>query len=300
MKISTYSAIGRRINNEDYLAYKNGIFILCDGVGGSEKGEVASRFVTESLLQDLDENLENSLNEINIQLYIAKTQYALNLRLNEKPDESGMGTTLALLILKPGSGYIAHIGDSRVYFMRPLKQEYWHTKDHSLVQQLVDAGIITEAKTRTHPKKNIITRAIQANFENKVVNADIVKLNEIEAGDLFFLCSDGVMEAFDDEALSKILFRNDLSIEGKLNIIKESCADKSSDNNTAILIEIEAGDMFDGGANENLIMRKLSKHNVLMISETEIELSSPEDKDALILGSPDIDQDSTDPICYKI
>ncbi len=300
MKISPYSAIGRRTNNEDFLAYAKGIYIVCDGVGGSEKGEVASRFVAENLLQGFDEALDEPFNKSSIQQRITITQHALNARLIEKPEEKGMGTTLTLFALKPKGAHIAHIGDSRVYFIRPSKGEYWHTKDHSLVQELVDAGIITEAKARTHPKKNHITRAIQANAENKAVKADIVKLNEIEEGDLFFLCSDGVLEAFDDDTLIKLMLRTDLSIETKLDIIKEGCSKDSSDNNTAILLEIEAKDVFNNGANEELIMRKLSNPKELTISELDVEAENDEDMQPYILEATDIEEHTEESISKKI
>jgi len=300
MKITTYSGIGRRSNNEDYLIHSKGIYIVCDGVGGSAKGEVASRFVAETLLENCKGIPDEPLNKTTIQQLIAETQKALNARLLEKPEENGMGTTLTLLSLKPDSVHLAHIGDSRVYFIRPAKEVYWHTKDHSLVQELVDADIITEAKARTHPKKNHITRAIQANAEGKVVAADILKINEIAEGDLFFLCSDGVMEAFDDDALIKLLFRNDLSLESKLDIIKEACAKDSSDNNTAILIEIEAADAFSHGSNEELKMRKLSENPEIIVTESVESPNESDENEVFIIQATDIEEHTDQSVSSKL
>lgn len=292
MKIKSYSHFGRRANNEDYLAHNNEVFIVCDGVGGSEKGEEASRFVAQALLASFSAIQDEPINKTTLQQLIKETQYALNARLMDKPEENGMGTTLTLMSLTKNNIHIAHIGDSRVYFVRPSKEEYWHTKDHSLVQELVDAGIITEAKARTHPKKNHITRAIQATTEGKAVAADIVKINEIVAGDIFLICSDGVMEAFDDDTLIKLLLRSDLGIEDKLNNIKDACAKDSSDNNTAILIQIEEEDAFNTGENEELKMRNLMENAEIIIEEIDQPSDNTNEKEAFVLLATDIKEHS--------
>ncbi len=290
MKISTYSGIGQRTNNEDYLIHSKGIYIVCDGVGGAEKGEVASRFVADTLLNCFESGPDGQPDQKSIQHCITETQKALSARLPENPKENGMGTTLTMLLLKKDSACIAHIGDSRVYFLRPSTREYWHTKDHSMVQELVDAGIITAEKARTHSGKNKITRAIQANPDGQTAIADVVKINELVAGDLFLLCSDGVMEAFDDDKLTKLLFRNDLSLENKLDFIKGSCEKESKDNHSAILIEIEAEDAFSHGNNKELVMlqQSTSTEEIDFVEITPLTGNKSEDpEDAIILQVTD-------------
>ncbi|MGV8111537.1 MAG: PP2C family protein-serine/threonine phosphatase [Lentimicrobium sp.] len=261
MKVYAYSATGKRSNNEDFFGYDPaGIFIVCDGVGGASKGEVASRFVVDALISEAETILRGRLNEDLIQKNIAAIHQDLNKRLQSYPEETGMGTTLSMLMIKNQAAYIAQIGDSRVYYVNPSSREYWRTTDHSLVQELVNSGIITESKARTHPKKNVVTRAIQANDKGETVKADIIKLNKLNAGDLFFLCTDGVIESFDDAELMAVLCKPGLSAQGKLEIVRMTCENGSSDNNTAILAEVEPNDAFNNGADHQMAMRKVISH----------------------------------------
>lgn len=306
MKIASYTAVGKRTNNEDYSGTGNGLFIVCDGVGGSEKGEVASRFVVEALLSAFSGISGEPVNKSLIQKIITEVQHSLNQRLTNHPSEKGMGTTLALLIISGHALHIAHIGDSRVYFIRPAQQQYWHTTDHSYVQELVKAGIISEEEALVHSRKNQITRAIQANTEGNAADADVVKITEIQAGDLFFICSDGVLEAYTEQLLVNLLAENELTVEQKILSIQERCLKFSNDNNTAILIEIEAGDSFNSNVNEQIHFKKLINvpqemltsipepdENSLKDAEVEIQIenimeSTEEQKKPLIKGKKQI------------
>ena len=266
MKSAFYTNIGTRGNNEDFLAHNENIFIVCDGVGGLAKGEVASRFVTETLIRSVAETPLEPLDKTTIQQRLALVQDKLNDRLDENPDEKGMGTTLTAVFTSPGAIYLAHIGDSRIYYIRPSSGLFWRTTDHSVVAELAKAGIIKESEAKKHPMSNRITRAIQANTKNETSNADITQVTKAEAGDLIFLCTDGVLEALEDKPLLEILCNGEVTIESKIEQIEQTCKGVSRDNNTALLIELEETDVFQSDAKE-----EMSWQTVNIVSETDTE-----------------------------
>jgi protein phosphatase len=246
MKIVSFSEIGRRNNNEDYIADGDFVFVLCDGVGGIAKGEVASKFVANSLVKKMEGINQSLISVALVQELIYQVQTELNLYLTNRPDCYGMGTTLCTVFISEKEVIFAHIGDSRIYFVKPKAGKYWRTTDHSMVAELVRSGIISEKDIRNHHLNNQITRAIQAIPEFEVAKPDITSVQKAEEGDLIFLCSDGVLEAFDDESLLDILNDKALSSTAKLELIQLKCHDLSSDNSSAILIEFEKVDEIIG------------------------------------------------------
>jgi hypothetical protein len=157
--------------------------------------------------------------------------------LEQNPQASGMATTLTLLRIRDNGIFASWVGDSRIYQFRKGKIIF-QSRDHSWVNDAVDAGIITHEESINHPKSNIITRAIQG--AQKPTQADEVQLTDIDAGDYFFLCSDGVLETWDDVELSA-LFALDIPIQQITQKIKDECAKISRDNYTAIIFKIEQG-----------------------------------------------------------
>ena len=164
MQVLSFHNQGKRTYQEDfyYVDPSHRYFILCDGIGGSKGGAVASKLVVETVLTQL-----NTLNgDISLQKIMNVIDKARNELLNTAHSGAGpsdMGTTLALLCLDKEDmvSYIAHVGDSRVYHIERSLETYWVTKDHSVVQELFDAGVInTQDEMKSHPLKNRITRAI--------------------------------------------------------------------------------------------------------------------------------------------
>jgi len=243
MILSSYSEIGKREINEDYIAFHNNIFVLCDGVGGAEHGEIASKFVAEKLVEYFDRFGDNSFygNPI-IQDILLKIQIELNNRLKLYPAEIGMGTTLAAVLINQGSAYVFHIGDSRVYYIRASNRTFWCTTDHSVVSELINSGVITEVEALTHPMRNRITRAIQSNSGSKTAKAEINIMSEMKTGDIIFICSDGVLEAIEESILLEVLINQELSIDEKINIIRQVCLGIYNINNSALLLKIEHSD----------------------------------------------------------
>lgn len=252
MKIVSYSDIGKRNNNEDFIAVSDFVFTLCDGVGGIVKGEVASRFVADSIIRKTQRVKRSSFSVEWVQKIIVEIQVELNKSLIDNPEYFGMGTTLCAAFIANQEVLLAHIGDSRIYAVRPRERKYWRSTDHSTVEELVQSGIITDEEAKNHSRRNQITRAVQAIPEVEVSQADISVLTKIEHGDLIFMCSDGVLEAYDDSELVDILCNTALELDKKLELIKLKCLSASSDNHSAILLEFENDDQINSLAEDNL------------------------------------------------
>ncbi|MDP3914236.1 MAG: protein phosphatase 2C domain-containing protein [Bacteroidota bacterium] len=245
MKISSYTSIGKRENNEDFIAFNDFVFTLCDGVGGIAKGEVASRFVGDSVIRKAQGINRTSFSVEWVQKIIGEIQDKLNKSITENPENYGMGTTLCAVFISDKEVLLAHIGDSRIYVVKPSEKKYWRSTDHSTVEELVQSGIINNEEAKNHSRRNQITRAIQANSGGEVSKADISALTKVESGDLIFMCSDGVLEAYNDSEIVDILCDTALEINKKLELIKLKCLSVSSDNHSAILLEFEDDDQIN-------------------------------------------------------
>ena len=241
----SFCETGRRNNNEDSIFPEKGnaseldkLFIVCDGIGGYEGGEIVSRAVCKSLSSFLCRS--HSFNK-NI------FHHALNTAYDEldKMCDSGLinnkaGTTLALLYLYDKGAFMAHIGDSRIYHLRKQgdKTEIKHqSKDHSFVNDLIELGMITPQKALTHPKRNLITKAMQP-YQGQRDEAEIYETRDVKKEDYFFLCTDGVLEQLNNEKLCSI-FNLDVSLKKKGEIITETCQNKSKDNFAAFIIAVD-------------------------------------------------------------
>lgn len=225
---------GKRQNNEDYLLsdLAERIFMVCDGVGGHEKGEEASKLAILSFSEFLKGVPE--INDISLKSALKYTENAFDLFVEKNENSRGMATTLTFLYFSDDNhALVAHCGDSKVYQLRD-GQIIFKTKDHSLVQELVDGGFISEDEAVNHPKKNQITRAIQGSkYPTKL---DIKHLEDIRSGDYFMLCSDGIMEGIDEKSFADI-FKSDSSLKSTKTFIYQQCMNLSKDNFTAILIK---------------------------------------------------------------
>ena len=250
MKIRHFSQQGKRSNNEDSLGISEALLTVCDGMGGHNFGERASAFVRDVMLHAFP--TVQPLGKMEIQQQLNQVQKELNQLLEQEPELEKMGTTFTGVFRTPDVWYAAHIGDSRIYLFRPSEQKLWHTWDHSLVGELMRTREITTEAGRFHPLSNRIAKAIIAQKEGKTASASIVKIDELQAGDILLLCSDGVVEAWGDWELVQLLSDKKLSFEQKCEKLAQQCNEKSKDNNTAIIAEIEAQDAFSFGSNEEL------------------------------------------------
>lgn len=240
--------LGQRANQEDSMfpalgkptAYDR-LFILCDGMGGHEKGEVASATVCEVMSRTILSawHAGEALSDGLLQQALTAAYDALDAK--DDGAERKMGTTLTLLCLNANGATVAHIGDSRVYQLRPATKKtpariVFRTQDHSLVSDLVRIGEITEEEARHHPQKNVITRAMQPCQDHRA-KADVAHLTDIQPGDYFYMCSDGMLEQSSDANILNVITKSKTTDEDKLEMLRKM-TEENKDNHTAHLIHI--------------------------------------------------------------
>lgn len=224
----------RRKLNEDsacYLERQNfKIYVVADGMGGHNAGEVASKMAAEQIVQYVDENysLEDEETLISKAIKTVNKEIFKFSKTNDKL--KGMGTTVTACLVTAKYIYVANVGDSSCMALKngELKKI---TKDHSLVQELLDSGTISEFEAINHPKKNIITRALGTSID---VNVDVFKL-EVNEYDLFILCSDGLTNEVTKDEILRIINNesNYISIANDLvNLAKE----KGGRDNITVLL----------------------------------------------------------------
>lgn len=250
-KIKAYNLqeLGQRTNQEDSLFPALGrstsddrLFVLCDGMGGHEKGEVASATVCETLSRVILSAWHPG-EVLSDELFLQALSAAYDaLDAKDNGEERKMGTTLTFLCLHAGGATVAHIGDSRIYQLRPASKNspariVFRTQDHSLVNDLVKIGEITEEEAKHHPQKNVITRAMQPCQEHRA-KADIAHLTDILPGDYFYMCSDGMLEEASDENILNIITKPNATDEQKLEMLR-NVTEENKDNHTAHLIHID-------------------------------------------------------------
>jgi serine/threonine protein phosphatase PrpC len=232
-----FSEIGQRQNNEDAIFPdietandQQKLFLVCDGVGGMNKGEVASNLACQIFAKYIAENPNKSTREY-IQNAIKEVQKSFSLYESQHQTAQGMATTLTMLHIHESGITLAHVGDSRIYHIRNGKILY-KSDDHSLVNEYLKHKLITPEQAVYHPQRHIILQAIQTNRE---VKADICLSTDIEAEDYFFLCTDGVLEHLTDAALCAILSQHSSDKE-KIEAIKNYSQGNTQDNFSAYLI----------------------------------------------------------------
>ncbi|MDR0794602.1 MAG: protein phosphatase 2C domain-containing protein [Tannerella sp.] len=233
---------GPRLNNEDCVYplseladMDQNLFIVCDGVGGSEKGEIASSLACESIYTYFSTFNEGEPSGDFINKAVQYTQTRFDEYICANPEAKGMSTTMTLVYIGQSGVTVAHIGDSRVYQFRN-GQLVFQTSDHSLVNSWEKSGILTPEEAFYHPRKNIITRAIQESIYP--VTADVVQLTDIQPDDYFFMCTDGVTDCIMNDTLSR-MFAGNKTTEGIKNSIVDICYVKSRDNYSFYIIPIQ-------------------------------------------------------------
>ncbi|MDR2681361.1 MAG: protein phosphatase 2C domain-containing protein [Tannerella sp.] len=234
---------GGRNNNEDFiyplseLANSGGrFFMVCDGVGGAERGEVASALACDSFKTFFNTFFEgDDPSEEFINKAVLYTESRFDEYVKQHPEAKGMATTLTFLYVGVSGITIAHIGDSRIYHIRDGKIIY-ATEDHSLVNSWIQLGKLTKEEAAVHPQKNVITRAVMDSEHS--VGADVKLITDIQPGDRFLMCTDGVTECFTDEKLEN-LFSQGQSAEAVKNTIVEHCTDEARDNFSFYILSVQ-------------------------------------------------------------
>lgn len=221
--------------NEDSAYIGEGLFILCDGMGGHQAGDVASKLTIDQISGSL-QNQEPSVGAL--LRAIARTNEYVCERSRGDYKLRGMGTTLTALWASQEQMLIAQIGDSRAYLLRGgvLRQ---CTHDHSMVAELVRMGKLTQDEARSHPHKNLVTRALGT---DQKVDADIFEIGRC-AGDRWLLCSDGLNDQVTDAEIAMLLANKSLynAADALISLALERGA---PDNITIIIIDDEGGESF--------------------------------------------------------
>ena len=235
---------GVRKNNEDCIYPSSELanpgqrlFMVCDGVGGAEKGEVASALACDSFQTFFNTFLDgNDPSEDFINRAVHYTESRFDEYVSQHPEAHSMATTFTLLYIGESSIIVAHIGDSRVYQFREGRIIF-ETEDHSWVQSMVNLGQITKEEAAVHPKKNIITKAISGSVRS--VDADVAIIKDIRDGDIFFLCTDGIMDCFPDEKLASV-FSAGHHAESIKDMLIDRCYHESKDNFSFYIIPVQS------------------------------------------------------------
>lgn len=217
-----------RANNQDapIVSEKLRLYGVADGMGGHKGGEVASTSARDDLLRELEGKtpsvaaLSGAIEEVNRQIY----------HQQEHDDAlTGMGTTLSVLWMSDNFVYIGHVGDSRVYLLRDGEFKQM-TLDHSLVEQLVREGVLTEEEAQNHPMRNIITRAIGT---DESVEVDVM-VEERRKGDLWLACSDGLHGLVDDRQMRDAL--RQYAPEKAADVLLKAALDAGGRDNVTLVI----------------------------------------------------------------
>ncbi len=235
--------MGNRTNQEDCIYPAPGeatqddrLFVLCDGMGGHERGEVASNAVCQGLSDYFETYILSSEVLTDEQLQAALEQAYLLLDSKDNGEFRKAGTTMTLLYFHRGGCTAAHIGDSRIYHFRPSsKSILYKSRDHSLVFELYQAGEISYKEMKTHPRRNQISKAMIAGKENRQ-RMDIAHITDILPGDYFLICSDGILERIDDDELMAWLTADDNDEQKRRKLIDMTKG--NADNHSAYLIHI--------------------------------------------------------------
>lgn len=291
--------IGQRANQEDSLWPKEAsasdrLFVLCDGMGGHEKGEVASQTVCQALGSWFAEhvNPDEPFTDVQLKEAIEHVYHALDQFGNASVKM--MGTTLTLLYMHKQGVTTAHIGDSRIYHIRPEVGVLYQSRDHSLVFDLYQSGEITYEEMATYPQKNVITRAMTPG-ENNRHRPDVIHITDIQPGDYFYMCSDGMLEQMSNEELVELLSSPISDDEKRQRLIVATV--NNQDNHTAWLLHVK--DVVKEAGDEALVNEEpTARCNALNIKprpsssiendedENDVKVVDDDADDVVLLSSP--------------
>jgi protein phosphatase len=258
---NTIYELGQRSGQEDCIYPSvgvpnpaNGLFIVCDGMGGHDRGEVASQAVCKAMSEYVIAHApaDGSFSEEDFKDALAAAYDALDA-LDDGAVKK-MGTTMTFLKFHKSGCIMAHIGDSRIYHIRPSEPEGKRiihvTRDHSLVNDLVAIGELTPEQAKTFKQKNIITRAMQP-LQERRSRADVLNITDVRPGDVFYMCTDGMLECADDDQIEALLSDRKSTDADKIAALVEQTKN-NKDNHSAVLVRVEENMTFINKLKKNL------------------------------------------------
>ena len=250
VSIGAKTDLGRvRENNEDkfefyvsddetILASRGQVFIVCDGMGGHAAGQIASELTAKTFIDvylshpasDPKEALVEALQAANRHVFMVSRAVAAR---------RGMGTTFTGLVLLQNMAYVVQVGDSRAYRLRG-DDLTMITEDHTYMNEMIRMGVLTPEQAAVHPQKHVLTRAVGVD-ENVV--CDVYEF-EIQEGDIYFLCSDGILNHVEDEQIGQILGANGPAAAA-WKLVGQAVLGGGSDNATALVLRVDELKKFD-------------------------------------------------------
>ncbi len=239
MRIYSISDQGRRRPSNQDSVYASdqpvgnlpNLMIVADGMGGHNAGDVASHYTVETVVSYLEKAQETRP----VQLLSEAIHYANDAVLQKASADSsleGMGTTVVAATVVDGYLYVANVGDSRLYLID--KEISQITTDHSLVEEMIRMGELQRKDARTHPDKNVITRAVGVGAPIQIDFFDV----KLEEGDILLLCSDGLTNMVEDPDILEIVRKSASLKEAGMQLINEANKNGGKDNISAVLVEI--------------------------------------------------------------
>jgi len=232
-----------RTNNEDSVAVDpaGGVAVLADGMGGYNAGEVASQMACEFVCGELVRWLQQasqSATDVDVRramdICVDNANRAIFNAANSNADYAGMGTTLVLSVFRPGRVLIGHIGDSRAYRWRDAQLQQI-TRDHSLLQEQIDAGILTPEQAALSSNKNLVTRAV--GVEDYVLLE--TRSHELQSGDIILMCSDGLSDMLEDRQIAEVMAQHNQLPQLGAALIEAANAAGGRDNIAVMLIRAQ-------------------------------------------------------------
>ena len=233
-----------RSNNEDSVATDDGVClaVLADGMGGYNAGEVASNMATTFIRTELGRWLREASTQASdaevrraMDICVDNANRAIFNAANSNPQYAGMGTTLVVAVFRDSRVLLGHVGDSRCYRMREGRLQQI-TRDHSLLQEQIDAGLITPEQAAFSANKNLVTRAV--GVEDTVLLE--THQHDMLPGDLFLMCSDGLSDMLDDEGISQVLLAHD-SLESSTRALIDAANDAGGKDNISVILGRASG-----------------------------------------------------------
>lgn len=231
----TDKGLRRESNQDSFLINPDlGLYIVADGMGGHKGGEVASAMAVKVIEEVVKNPPMKDLkpHDLLIFAYAEASRQIFDLATNERPELSGMGTTMVMLLVQKNKIYVANVGDSRCYLFR--SPYLWQlTEDHSQVMELLRAGMLTEEQAENYSGKNVITRSV--GYERDVT-CDILE-RPLTLGDTFILCSDGLSGLVEDKEISNLMNRNvsEVCVE---KAVEEALKNGGDDNVTVMIVKV--------------------------------------------------------------
>jgi len=231
----------RQVNQDVCLTFYDSVrntalLVVCDGMGGAKAGNIASSIAAETFMDYMQSRLAEENTIIDIAQHMKDAVTEANTAVYQKsisdPECSGMGTTLVAATVISGGAVIANVGDSRAYHVTASKLSQV-TKDHSVVEDMIDRGDLTRSEAKSHPNKNLITRALGTGND---IEPDLFLLN-LQSGEYLLLCSDGLSNVVPEQTIHSEILRGPTMSEVCDRLLKLSIMHGAPDNVTAALLK---------------------------------------------------------------